>query len=80
MIFLQTNWILAFVCAVTYYRIGKMEAPERGRGDNGMIWAGLSIGISALIIQWLGAGWMLVLLSQIGLFIAITVFRTVREP
>lgn len=80
MIFLQTNWIIAFVCAVTYYRIGKAEARESGRGDNGMIWAGLSIAISALSIQLFGAGWILVLLSQVGLFIAITLFRTVREP
>lgn len=79
MIFLQTHWILAFVCAVTYYRMGKMEMRQGRRGDNGMIWAGLSIAISALVIQLFGAGWLLVLLSQFGLFVAITVFRTIRE-
>jgi hypothetical protein len=77
MIFLQANWILAFVCAVTYYQMGRMEARE-GR-DSGMLWAGLSIAVSALVIQLLSAGWILVVLAQIGLFAAITIFRTVRD-
>ena len=78
MIFLQPNWIIAFVCAFTYFGMGKAEA--RGGGhDNGMLWAGLSIATSALLISTLNAGWLVVVLGQVGLFIGIAIFRTLRD-
>jgi hypothetical protein len=43
------------------------------------LWTGLSIGVSALAIQLLGAGWVLVLVAQCGLFVAIGIFRSFRE-
>ena len=79
MIFLQANWILAFVCAITYFNMGKFEAQHRGGKSPGMLWAGMSIALSALVIQLFAAGWLLVLLTQVGLFVGITVFRMMRE-
>jgi hypothetical protein len=79
MIFLQTNWILAFVCAITYFNMGKFEARHGGRSDPAIWWALMSIVASALVIQLLSAGWMLVLLAQVGLFIGITIWRSMRE-
>ena len=78
MFFLQANWIFAFVCAFTYYGMGKAEARDGSR-NNGLLWAGLSIAISALLIQIFGTGWFSLLLAQIGLFIGITIFRTFRD-
>lgn len=78
MIFLQTNWILAFVCAFVLYGAGKAEAREAGR-HAGLLWAGLSIAVSALLIRFLGAGWFLVLVGQAALFVGIGVFRAMRD-
>jgi hypothetical protein len=78
MIFLQTNWILAFVCAFVLYGAGKAEAREAGP-NAGALWAGLSIAVSAVLIQFLGAGWILVLVGQAALFVGIGVFRAMRS-
>jgi hypothetical protein len=77
MIFLQANWIFAFVCAFVLYGAGKVEAREAGR-NAGFLWAGLSIAVSALLIQFLGAGWLLVLIGQAALFVSIGIFRAMR--
>jgi hypothetical protein len=78
MIFLQTNWILAFVCAFTFFGAGKAEGKGGGSG-HGFLWAGLSVVTSAVLIQLLGAGWFLVLLGQAGLFVGIGIFRAMRD-
>jgi len=78
MIFLQTNWIIAFVCAFVLYGAGKTEAREAGR-NAGLLWAGLSIAVSALLIQFFGAGWILVLVGQAALFAGIGIFRAMRD-
>jgi hypothetical protein len=78
MTFLQANWIIAFVCAFVLYGAGKAEAREAGR-NAGMLWAGLSIAVSALLIRFVGAGWILVLVGQAVLFAGIGVFRAMRE-
>ncbi|HKE93857.1 MAG TPA: hypothetical protein VKB34_06090 [Povalibacter sp.] len=79
MIFLQPNWIIAFVCAFVFYGAGKQNRGIPGGKDQSLFWTGLSIGVSALTIQFLGAGWILVLVAQFGLFVAIGIFRTFRE-
>jgi hypothetical protein len=78
MIFLHPHWILAFVCAFVLYGAGKAEAREAGR-NAGMLWAGLSIAVSALLIRFFGAGWFLVLVGQVALFAGIGVFRAMRS-
>jgi hypothetical protein len=77
MIFLQANWIFAFVCAFVLYGAGKAEAREAGP-NAGILWAGLSIAVSALLIRFLGAGWLLVLIGQVALFVSIGIFRAMR--
>jgi len=78
MIFLQTNWILAFVCAFIFFGAGKAEA-KGGGSDNGFLWAGLSIATSAVFIRFFDAGWFLVLLGQAGMFLGIGIFRALRD-
>jgi hypothetical protein len=78
MIFLQANWIFAFVCAFVLYGAGKAEAREAGR-NAGLLWAGLSIAVSALLIRFLGAGSILVLIGQAALFASIGIFRAMRS-
>jgi hypothetical protein len=77
MIFLQPNWIIAFVCAFVLYGAGKADAREAGR-NAGALWGGLSIAVSALLIRFFGAGWFLVLVGQIALFVSIGVIRALR--
>jgi hypothetical protein len=78
MTFLQPALILAFVCAFTFYGAGKAEARNGGR-NNGVLWAGLSIAVSALLIRLFGAGWLLVVLGQAALFVGIGIVRALRD-
>ena len=42
-------------------------------------WVALSIGVSGIVIMLLHGGWLAILVGQLLLMIAITVFRTVTE-
>jgi hypothetical protein len=77
-IFLQPSWVLAFVCAYVFYGAGQFEA-RAGARNNRMLWAGLSIALSSLIIQVFRGSWVSVLLAQAGLFVGIGIFRVLRE-
>lgn len=77
MVFLTPAWILAFVCAFVLYGAGKAEARDGGR-NHGWLWAGLSIGTSALLIRFVAGGPLLVIVGQALLFVAIGVFRAWR--
>jgi hypothetical protein len=79
MIFLQPNWILAFVCAFVFFGAGKQNMGIPGGKNQSYLWAGLSIAVSALVIHFFSAGWILVLLAQAGLFVAIGVFGSLRD-
>ncbi|HEX3844489.1 MAG TPA: hypothetical protein VHV80_09020 [Steroidobacteraceae bacterium] len=78
MIFLQPSWVLAFVCAYVLYGAGQFEARDGAR-NNRMLWAGLSIALSAGVIQVFRGSWLSVLLAQAGLFVGIGIFRALRE-
>jgi hypothetical protein len=75
--FLQSNWILAFVFAFALFGSGKLEGQDGVR--NGLLWAGLSIAISVLVIQFCGGGWLFELLTQLGLFVGIGAVRAIRD-
>ena len=79
MIFLQTNWIIAFVCAFVFFGAGKQNATVVGGKNFSFLWAGLSIAVSALVIRFLNAGWFIVLVAQAFLFVGIGVVRTMRD-
>lgn len=79
MIFLQPRWIVAFVFAYCWYMGGKLEAKGGDRPDHGAYWALASIIFSAAAIQFLGGGVLLVIASQVLLFIAITLWRVTFE-
>jgi hypothetical protein len=76
--FLNTPLMLAVVCAYTYYVLGKYEAEQGGR-NNGLLWAGLSVGVSFVVAYLCKGGWGVLLLAQVGLFAGITIFRAMRE-
>jgi len=79
MIFLQANWIVAFVCAFVFYGAGKQNTGIPGGRNQSVLWTGLSIGVSALVIHLFSAGWILVRVAQFGLFVAIGIFRSFRQ-
>ena len=79
MIFLQPNWILAFVFAFVFFGAGKQNVGIDGGKNFSFLWAGLSIAVSALVIRFFNAGWPLVLASQVVLFFGIGIFRSMRE-
>jgi hypothetical protein len=70
--------MLAVVCAYTYYVLGAYEA-EQGGNHHGVLWGALSLGISLVVAYFFKAGWGVLLMAQVGLFIGITVFRAMRE-
>jgi len=71
--FYSFNFLLMVVFAIFFYRAGEFD------GGPGLLWAALSVAISFLIWQWLGWGLLAMLLGQVGLFIAIGVFRVIRK-
>ena len=73
MFFYSFTFILAVVCAVFFYRSAEFE------GSSGTLWSGLSILVSVLVIWVLHWGFLGVLLGQVGLFSAITLFRVMRK-
>jgi hypothetical protein len=79
MTFLQANWIIAFVCAFILYGAGKKDLTVRGSEDRSILWAALSIAVSALVIQVFAAGVVHVLLAQAALFVGIGVFRALKD-
>lgn len=79
MIFLTPAWIIAFVFAFVFYGAGKRDPTVRDGADLSMLWAGISIAISALVIQVFSGGWILVVIAQVALFVGIGVFRAFRD-
>ncbi len=65
--------VVIVVCAVFYHRVAELE------NKSGLLWSSLSVLVSALVLFLFHAGWLGVLLGQIGLFVGIGVFRMVRK-
>jgi hypothetical protein len=79
-IFLQPHWIIAFVFAFVFFGAGKQNVGIDGGKNFSFLWAGLSIAVSAFVIRFFSAGWVLVVVSQVVLFVGIGVFRTLGGP
>ena len=77
MAFLQSSWILALVFAFALFGSGKLEGQNGIR--NGLLWSGLSIAISILVIHFFGGGWLPELLAQVGLFVGIAAVRVMLD-
>jgi len=60
--------------AVFFHRAAEFE------NESSLLWSGLSVLVSALVVFLFHAGWLGILLGQIGLFIGIGVFRMLRKP
>jgi hypothetical protein len=71
--------VLAALAAIAFFRMGQYEARD-GRRSNGPLWALLSVAVSWLAMAAFDAGVPLEALGQVGLFVAIGIFRAVREP
>ncbi len=71
--------VLALVSALTFLGAGRLDS--RGEAhDYGFLWALMSALLSALILIAFKGSWAVLLLSQIGLFVGIGVFRFIRDP
>jgi hypothetical protein len=66
--------VVIVVCAVFFHRVAEFE------NESSLLWSGLSVLVSALVVFLFHAGWLGILLGQIGLLIGIGVFRMFREP
>jgi hypothetical protein len=65
--------LVALAFAIFFYRAAELE------DDPTWIWWALSLLISALTIFWLHWSWLGIILSQLGLFLGIAVFRALRK-
>ena len=63
---------------IVFYNAGEWEAGD-GSPNHGLLWAVLSLGVSVLALFVAGAGWMLWLLAQAGLFVGIGLVRALLE-
>lgn len=66
--------VIALACAAFFYKAGEQET------STGLWWGGLSALVSAVMLLRLGGGVLPVLLGQLGLLLAITLFRVWRDP
>lgn len=67
-------FVLALAFVGFYYHAGRSET------GSGVLWAGLSLVISAAIILLANGGVLATLLGQLGLLAAITLYRVWRDP
>jgi len=72
--FYSITFVVLLASAIFFYRAGEFE------GSSGLLWALLSVLISVAIWQWLHGGILFVLLGQVGLFVGITLYRTLKKP
>lgn len=75
---IQSPFLLAFVCAYTYYVLGAYEA-QQGGNHNGLLWTVLSLLVSLVVLGLFKSGWGVLLIAQAALFVGIAVFRAMRE-
>ena len=75
LIFLQLNWLMAFVCMSSFYIMGKQEARSGMGRDIGLFWSAVSLALSAITISVFGGGWVMVVFVQVGFFFSIGVVR-----
>jgi hypothetical protein len=66
--------VVIVVSAVFFHRAAEFE------NESSLLWSGLSVLVSALVVFLFHAGWLGILLGQIGLLIGIGVFRMFRDP
>lgn len=67
-------FVVALLCAGGFYRAGEREM------DSGIPWCGLSVIVSAPILLVFNGGILAIMLGQVGLLMAITLFRMWRDP
>jgi len=75
---LSLELVLAIVCAFSFYRAGQIESVNEAR-DYGFPWALVSALISLLVLVVFNASWGILLLSQVGLFFGIGIYRALRD-
>ena len=63
----------AILSAVFWLKGAQME------NRSPVLWVALSVGVSGVVMIGLKGSWLLVLLSQIALIAAVTLYRTVTE-
>lgn len=74
---MQINYLVIVVlsvCAITFYQMGRYERSW------GLLWAALSVLVSFGAMRYLPTGFLGVLLGQVALFVAITIYRMRRPP
>lgn len=74
---IYTQIALCIVGMSLYFNAGKIEA-RGGASDRSIFWGALSL-VTSLVAFWAGAGWVLWAVSQIVLFVAITLGRVALE-
>jgi hypothetical protein len=74
---LGNEWVLALVCVAIFFGAGRHEA-RFGGSDHSVLWAALSIALSALVVLVFKGTWAYLFVSQVLLFIGIGVARAAR--
>ncbi len=62
-----------------FFRAGRFESANSAH-DLSFLWALMSVLLSALLLFALKAPWIVLLVSQVGLFFAIGLIRALRDP
>jgi hypothetical protein len=68
-----TALAVAIAAAIFWYKGAAVE------NISPLVWVGLSLALSAVVMLLLHQGWLGVALAQVAMFVGIAVMRTVRE-
>jgi len=72
--FYSFGFVMALACAAFFYKAGAEESVS------GVLWGGVSLVVSALILVFASTSVIAVLLGQVALLAAITLYRVWRDP
>ena len=72
--FYSLEFVLALLCAAFYFKAGTEEL------GSGVLWGGISLVLSFVVLFWLRGGIVVVALMQGALLLGIALFRMWRDP
>ena len=72
--FYSLEFVLALICAAFYFKAGTEEL------GSGVLWGGISLVLSFVVLFWLRGGIVVVALMQGALLLGIALFRMWRDP
>jgi hypothetical protein len=76
---IASPYLLAAIFAITFFGMGGIEE-RAGEKNHGLLWAACSAALSLVALRLFDISWTWLFIVQIGLLLAIAIFRAARDP